>query len=512
MTVSPQIKEKGLSMQEKNKRYPEEDKRLRKNMYKQLDLPTFKGPKQSLPIIQLSGSIAYLCQKSMQAFQKGDYIQGLKFLLLASLASSAAAQTVINNSSSVNDPAPKANLSITRVTTPDVVVSNNGTVAQHPVGTHSSPTFFVANNSTNQSVINSHSDTHEKPASKESSKVTKKYDQKLLEDLVAKMPILLQCKAFEKGFSEQSESFVKMKQLIRKLIPYAIKNEILIKILKSPGFNIEIRLPNAITGERYNGGYSYQENTIIIPLDDYNPATHGNLLNILSNELNHAAVCIKRQAQVGTTPECTNFPNAAVIKEAYEEGLKNLNEAIEDFLNYQKAGGTLPPSSKVQHFLNTLEGYQPMLTQHSIDVKLHETIINHPAVQTLPDGRIFIPKGFIILGEDIEAAKDMDLYVEQVTKYDNTVRYTISCNKDTSLISTANTFILYKRLMNTKHKSGYSDLVRKHGDSMRISELVSDVEMYPPKMQRLYFRKLCRFLSKFHEVDNYCSRSLLPSP
>lgn len=498
-------------MHEKNKRYPDEDKRLRKNMYKQPNLATIKGVEQSSHIIQLSSSIAYLCQKSIQAFQKGDYVQSLKFLLLAALASSAAAQTVINNTSSLNDPTPKANLPISTDTPTGSLVSNNGTVAQHLIGTHSSPTFFVVNNSTNASVINSHPVTQDKPAIKKSSKEPKKCDPKILEDLVAKMPIVLQCKAFEKGFSEQSESVIKMKQLIRQLIPYAINNEILIKILKSPGFNIEIRLPNRITGKLFDGGYSSQENTIIIPLDDYNPATQGNLLNILSNELNHAAVCAKRRAQVGNSHECTSFPNIVTMAEAYEEGLKNLNEAIEDFLDYQKSGSINPPNNKVQHFLNTLEGYQPVLTQHYIDVTLHETIINNPAVQILSDGRLFIPKNFMILGKDKEAARDMDLYVEQVTKYNNTVQYTISCNKDSSLISKAYTFILYRRLMNTQHKSGYSELTRKHGDPVRTSELVSDVEMFPPKMQRLYFRKLCRHLSQFHEVDNYCSRSLQPA-
>lgn len=491
------------------KRYPEQDSRLRLSMRKQAKPIHLEMKLTNIDYKILGDWISYLYQQAVIEFRKGNVSKAIFLFTISSLLVCAAAESIAKNNTQQNTTTINLHLPVTATQDPIYLQSNATNSTSANLSGHSLPTLFSKNNSTHVNLAEIKTATSNKsaiPSAKSATKNTKSIVNKSttnsqLASQISKIPILFvtnedksALKVTDKFYSSIYDS---MEKRIRRLLPYAMNNEVLARTLNSPGFKIYIRSP---TQMQSFGKYHEGANCIAL---QWNPdLTDAQLLNYLSNECSHFASCEAMRAKTGNTPACLILSNHAEIKKAYNLDMKKVWQYQKMYKDYLSSDLTNPPSSELQELLNAFSDYQAFRFPLYLTVSRHQQIIRSSSTKKLSDGRLMLPKGTIVDTGPI----DFDVYVDHVQTYSDMVCYSVNFAKDNSLFSKVAAFFNFIQSREREYFSGHYNEYQNKDEDFVLAEKLSDVEMFTPSVQNFFFKRVCTELSRFYKVEQYCSR------
>lgn len=349
----------------------------------------------------------------------------------------------------------------------------------------------------------------------------------MLVQLVQELDVRMEKKYSSKppiGLSSQAyvESCQELAIRIQRHIPYAINSEVLKRILSDSSFSIRIETAEVMF-QRYGDGsddapprgvFEYISNTLIITWSDN--VSDRELLQVLSNELNHAGVYAAQGNKQGA--ERVLLSNGQDLVNVMEKGFQEIKRYQAIFEKYIASNSifTVMPA-ELKALSKVLENYVPFAPFNArFSMAQHNGLLRQLKAEQKTTGivrsqekigRLLTPPG-IFPAEIIKDAERCVRFNPKYSKKDSYMFYKLSFPLGGSSLAKMKYFFLDMRLMELM-TSSYTEtgaFSKTHGISSFAAEIASNIEMLLPAVKEFFFKGFCEKFSELHQVDNYCTR------
>ncbi len=312
----------------------------------------------------------------------------------------------------------------------------------------------------------------------------------------------------------------RVKQLISKL---TINCDVLRAVLLDNSFSIRIaskREAKAVVNNKGKssfhaaGYYNSQKNMIGICYN--HNASNSTLTKLLSNEFHHAAITRTNRDLVGK-PAYSVF--AALdkdgnISDEFSHQLWNAlldsNARIQKFLIAaisKKYGPKLDSAQRemLKALIKVSEGYIPLEYYHVVSRSDFEEMKNNDVIRHDKSGHLFLDTQFAVF---IKGGR-FQRYILDAEEKGDQVRFKLAHAVPNS---NSKFDIPYAALLDIVHQYaqyyegiyGLYSGVKEDGGNVMLIEWLSTIEEFSDGIKQLIFPELCDYLTKYHEVEDYC--------
>ncbi len=332
-----------------------------------------------------------------------------------------------------------------------------------------------------------------------------------IQEIIANIKILSPRDLSFTGFTQEEaeKALIKLKNLVRSNIIYAVNLDVLKKIVTPRNFKIMIVDPKSIEGAI--GSFDPNINQIEIAFLTY--FTDETMRIALKDEFDHAAVCLMRKPRTGFNKDCVLHENFEDIEKAIIAGYKKISEyehLLEDYLEAKKLDKTFKPSAQLNEFFNYLAPYELEHIHARRALEDHCKTLKYVPGTTAQNGVMFIPKHHIYLGRELNP-RAVNIKLSYINPKE--VIYDVQWYTDNNIISKAQAFFEDIRTWISRFKTDalYNNpgTLFNNRNAKKVSEKASHLAHLPPQLLHLYFDQYCQLISQDHQVKDYCTK-LLP--